>query len=98
MKISLFKKYFEANFKVPNKKINKKNKLPTSNTYKLFKENNYNIVQLKEICNKYNIKTRPIWRLLFKLPMYIDCQKDSQKNALQLENTIINIPSNVKIG
>ncbi len=48
--------------------------------------------------NKYNIKTRPIWRLLFKLPMYIDCQKDSQKNALQLENTIINIPSNVKIG
>ena len=48
--------------------------------------------------NKYNIKTRPIWRLLFKLPMYMDCQKDSQKNALQLENTIINIPSNVKIG
>lgn len=57
MKISLFKKYFEANFKVPNKKINKKNILPNSNTYKLFKENNYNIVQLKEICNKYNIKT-----------------------------------------
>ena len=46
--------------------------------------------------NKYNIKTRPIWRLLFKLPMYMDCQR-SQKNALQLENTIINIQAMLKL-
>ena len=56
MKIILFKKYFEPTLDIPNKKINKKAILPTSKTYSLFKENNYNVEQLKRICNEYNIK------------------------------------------
>lgn len=51
---------------------------------------------LKET-NNHKIMTRPIWTLLYKLPMYTDCQRDSQKNALILESTIVNIPSNVRI-
>ena len=51
---------------------------------------------LKET-NDHKIMTRPIWTLLYKLPMYTDCQRDSQKNALILESTIVNIPSNVRI-
>ena len=47
--------------------------------------------------NFRNIQTRPIWRLLFKLPMYSKCQKDGQQNAKILENTIVNIPSNLKV-
>lgn len=47
--------------------------------------------------NKDKILTRPIWRLLYKLPMYSECQKDSQQNALLLESKIVNIPSNVRI-
>ncbi len=51
---------------------------------------------LKET-DSFKIMTRPIWTLLFKLPMFSLCQKDSQKNALFLENKIVNIPSNVRI-
>ena len=49
---------------------------------------------LKET-NKNKILTRPIWKLLFKLPMYRNCQRDSQKNAIYLEKRIVNIPSNI---
>lgn len=57
MKINKFKKYFEPPIGIPQKKISKKIVLPTPNTYKKFKENNYSIDQLKQICNNYNIKT-----------------------------------------
>jgi aminotransferase in exopolysaccharide biosynthesis len=49
------------------------------------KETNYN-----------KVMTRPIWQLLFKLPMYEGCQRDSQKNANYLEDRIVNIPSSVR--
>lgn len=48
-----------------------------------------------EKTNNKSIFTRPTWRLLYKLPMYSNCQKDSQKNANFLEKTIVNIPSNL---
>lgn len=44
--------------------------------------------------NKLSIGTRPIWKLLFELPMFKNCQRDDQKNAKLLESTIVNIPSN----
>ena len=40
--------------------------------------------------------TRPIWQLMFRLPMYADCQRDAQINALFLEERIVNIPSSVR--
>lgn len=46
--------------------------------------------------NKNGVMTRPIWQLMFRLPMYADCQKDNQKNALFLEDRIVNIPSSVR--
>jgi perosamine synthetase len=45
--------------------------------------------------NNAQIMTRPIWQLMFKLPMYKDCQRDEQKNAFFLEERIVNIPSSV---
>ena len=45
--------------------------------------------------NKHNVMTRPIWKLMFNLPMYIDCYRDDQVNARFLESRIINIPSSV---
>lgn len=45
--------------------------------------------------NKYNVMTRPIWQLMFRLPMYRHCQRDEQKNAKFLEDRIVNIPSSV---
>ena len=46
--------------------------------------------------NNSGVMTRPIWKLMYRLPMYKDYQKDSQKNAQFLEERIVNIPSSVR--
>lgn len=46
--------------------------------------------------NGNNVMTRPIWQLMFRLPMFQNYQKDSQKNAIFLEERIVNIPSSVR--
>lgn len=43
--------------------------------------------------NNKGVMTRPIWHLMYKLPMYSHCQRDDQSNAEKLEDTIVNIPS-----
>jgi len=50
---------------------------------------------LKE-SNENNMMTRPIWQLIFKSSLYSNFQKDSQKNAIYLEDRIVNIPSSVR--
>ena len=50
---------------------------------------------LKET-NEKKVMTRPIWQLIFKSPFYSDFQRDSQENAIYLENRIVNIPSSVR--
>lgn len=52
---------------------------------------------LKET-NEKGIMTRPIWQLMYKLPMYENCFRDDQKNAEFLEDRIVNIPSSVIIN
>jgi aminotransferase in exopolysaccharide biosynthesis len=50
---------------------------------------------LKET-NAANVMTRPIWQLMYRLPMYKNSLRDEQKNAEFLEDRIVNIPSNIK--
>jgi perosamine synthetase len=50
---------------------------------------------LKET-NEKKVMTRPIWQLIFKSPLYSNFQKDEQKNAMYLEDRIVNIPSSVR--
>jgi perosamine synthetase len=50
---------------------------------------------LKET-NEAKVMTRPIWQLIFKSPLYSNFQKDSQANAIYLEDRIVNIPSSVR--
>ncbi len=47
---------------------------------------------LKET-NAAKVMTRPIWKLMYRLPMYQHCQRDEQLNAQFLEERIVNIPS-----
>jgi len=47
--------------------------------------------------NERGIMTRPIWQLMYKLPMYEHCFRDEQTNAEFLEDRIVNIPSSVII-
>ncbi|OYQ32100.1 aminotransferase DegT [Flavobacterium cyanobacteriorum] len=49
-----------------------------------------------KMTNEAKVMTRPIWQLMFRLPMYQNCRKDSQQNALFLEERIVNIPSSVR--
>ena len=49
-----------------------------------------------EETNSAQVMTRPIWQLMFRLPMFKDCQKDEQVNAVFLEERIVNIPSSVR--
>ena len=50
---------------------------------------------LKET-NANSVMTRPIWQLMYRLPMYENCQRDEQRNAEFLEERIVNIPSSVR--
>jgi len=50
-----------------------------------------------KITNENKVMTRPIWQLMFRLPMFNQFQKDEQTNALFLEERIVNIPSSVRI-
>lgn len=47
--------------------------------------------------NNNNVMTRPIWRLINTLEMFKNCQTFDIKNAIELEKTIVNIPSSVRI-
>ena len=46
--------------------------------------------------NSNGVMTRPIWQLMYRLPMYKHCQRDAQTNAEFLEERIVNIPSSVR--
>ena len=50
---------------------------------------------LKET-NDNKVMTRPIWQLIFKSKIYSTFQRDAQKNAIYLEDRIVNIPSSVR--
>ncbi|MEQ8581138.1 MAG: LegC family aminotransferase [Marinoscillum sp.] len=52
--------------------------------------------QFLEYTNANNVMTRPIWQLMFNLPMYKNCQRDSQENAKRLSERIVNIPSSAR--
>ena len=47
--------------------------------------------------NNEGVMTRPIWQLMYRLPMYQNCQRDAQENAAYLEERIVNIPSSVRV-
>ena len=38
--------------------------------------------------NESGVMTRPVWELMSMLPMYSDCQRDSQKNAVKLKTEL----------
>ncbi len=45
--------------------------------------------------NEHNVMTRPAWRLMNNLPMFINCLKADLTNAENIEDRLVNIPSSV---
>ena len=48
--------------------------------------------------NNAQVMSRPIWRLMSKLAMFKDCERDMLENASWLEDRVVNIPSSVPDG
>ena len=53
---------------------------------------------LLEILNNNNIMSRPIWNLMYTLPMYEDCPRMDCRTAEDIGNRLVNIPSSVILG
>lgn len=57
-------------------------------------------VELKEkflsYSNNNGVKTRPIWKLMTRLPMYQNCYKGDIDNAEWLEQHVVNLPSSFR--
>lgn len=49
-----------------------------------------------EETNDNDVMTRPIWKLMNRLPMYQNIQSDGLENSIWLEDRVVNIPSSVK--
>ena len=47
---------------------------------------------LKEL-NDAGVMSRPVWRLMNELPMFIDCESSDLINSKWLEERVVNIPS-----
>lgn len=45
--------------------------------------------------NDRGVMTRPIWELMWRLPMFEGCRRDAQTNTVRLADTIVNLPSSV---
>lgn len=50
-----------------------------------------------EYTNRNGVMTRPIWKLMTKLPMFKHCQKGDLTNAKWFEERVVNIPSSVRV-
>lgn len=50
---------------------------------------------LLEHTNSREVMTRPIWRLMSRLPMFQHCQHDGLENSRWLEARVVNLPSSV---
>lgn len=50
-----------------------------------------------EYTNEHGVMTRPIWNLMNKLPMFANCPKGDLSISEALEDTIVNIPSSVRV-
>ncbi|MBC7428148.1 MAG: LegC family aminotransferase [Bacteriovorax sp.] len=53
--------------------------------------------ELLEYTNKNGVMTRPIWRLMTELPAFAHSLKMPMKNAEKYVNTIVNLPSSVRL-
>lgn len=51
-----------------------------------------------EYTNSRQVMTRPVWRLMHHLDMFVHCQHDGLANSLWLEDRLVNLPSSVPEG
>ena len=50
---------------------------------------------LLEYTNSRDVMTRPVWRLMSRLPMFKHCKHDGLEHSRWLEARVVNLPSSV---
>ncbi|MEO6306054.1 MAG: LegC family aminotransferase [Bacteroidia bacterium] len=48
--------------------------------------------------NNSGVMTRPVWKLMNKLPMFTNCQHEGLENSEFIEERLVNIPSSVNVN
>ncbi len=46
--------------------------------------------------NDHGVMTRPVWELMFRLPMFKDCIRSEMHNSIFIADRLVNIPSSVR--
>ena len=54
--------------------------------------------EILDLTNHEGLMTRPVWKLMHRLPAFADCPRMNLDVAVDLEQRIINIPSSAKLG
>lgn len=68
------------------------------NTIRLKPEWSHLRDDILRLTNEHGLMTRPVWRLLSSLPMYEQAPRMDLTVALNLESSIVNIPSSSNLG
>ncbi|MCM3143721.1 LegC family aminotransferase [Brevibacillus sp. MER 51] len=68
------------------------------NTLRLKPEWSHLRDDILRLTNEHGLMTRPVWRLLSSLPMYEQAPRMDLTVALNLESSIVNIPSSSNLG
>lgn len=50
-----------------------------------------------EFTNNNGVMTRPVWQLMNRLPMFVNCECGDLTNAEWLEERVVNIPSSIRL-
>lgn len=54
--------------------------------------------ELLQYTNQHGVMTRPIWELMNRLTMFVNCQTDGLENSIWLADRVVNIPSSAIIA
>jgi perosamine synthetase len=54
--------------------------------------------ELLDALNAEGLMSRPVWTLMHKLPMYASCPRMDLSTALDIEASLINVPSSARLG
>ncbi len=52
-------------------------------------------IEFLETTNRYKVHTRPVWTLMYKLPMYESCFRVETPESEEIERKVVNLPSGV---
>ncbi len=97
IKRELAKKYEGFFYTMEGIKFAKEPKVARSNYWlnAVFFKSEQEKIEFLETTNRYKVHTRPVWTLMYKLPMYESCFRVETPESEEIERKVVNLPSGV---